>query len=332
MYIIKPIHRYTAVFPKIRAIPFSSNKSTPTNPIKGDVTDMIRVTIIIGLIIYIYQSYKGKALYDKKYWTYALKFNIPLIPYYLSQMIFNQSDRIMISRMSGQTNAALYSVAYQFAVVLVFVINSINSSFVPWTYRSIKDKKHNMIKKVTNIIIIFIATMLIVLILFGPEAIAILGGSKYKDAIWVVPPVAGSLLFLFLSQLCINVMFYFEENSYLVKGSILSAVLNIVLNFILIPVFGYVVAGYTTLFSYIVFWLSNLYYMNKSCKDKIEDYRYDTLFDWKKIFIIATAFTVLSYSYSSYPFINLKYSIILFLFNKAIIPIIPTNIILNQIV
>lgn len=48
-------------------------------------------------------------------------------------------------------------------------------------------------------------------------------------------------------------MFYFEENSYLVKGSILSAVLNIVLNFILIPVFGYVVAGYTTLFSYIVF-------------------------------------------------------------------------------
>ena len=53
MYIIKPIHRYTAVFPKIRAIPFSSNKSTPTNPIKGDATDMIRVTIIIGLYLYI---------------------------------------------------------------------------------------------------------------------------------------------------------------------------------------------------------------------------------------------------------------------------------------
>lgn len=78
------------------------------------------VYLCIGLIIYIYQLYKGKALYDKKYWTYALKFNIPLIPYYLSQMIFNQSDRIMISRMSGQTNAALYSVAYQFAVVFSF--------------------------------------------------------------------------------------------------------------------------------------------------------------------------------------------------------------------
>lgn len=250
------------------------------------------VYICIGLVIYIYQLYKGKTLYDKKYWRYALKFNLPLIPYYLSQMIFNQSDRIMISNMSGQTSAALYSVAYSFAVVLVFVINSINSSFVPWTYRSIKAKKYDMIKKVTNIIIIFIASMLIVLILFGPEAIAILGGNKYKDAIWVVPPVAGSLLFLFLSQLCINVMFYFEENSYLVRGSILSAVLNIILNYLLIPIFGYVVAGYTTLVAYIVFWLSNLYYMNKSCKDKIEDYKLNTLFDWKKIFIIAFVFTL----------------------------------------
>ena len=49
------------------------------------------VYLCIGLIIYIYQLYKGKALYDKKYWTYALKFNIPLIPYYLSQMIFINS-------------------------------------------------------------------------------------------------------------------------------------------------------------------------------------------------------------------------------------------------
>ena len=51
--------------------------------------------------------------------------------------------------------------------------------------------------------------MLIVLILFGPEAIAILGGSKYKDAIWVVPPVAGSfiiLIFITIMYKC-NVLF-----------------------------------------------------------------------------------------------------------------------------
>ena len=259
------------------------------------------VYVCIGLIVYLYHIYKGKALYSKEYWKYALRFNIPLVPYYLSQMIFNQSDRIMISRMCGVDQAALYSVAYQFAVVLVFVINSINSSFVPWTYRQIKAKSYDMIKKVTNVLVIFIAIMMLSLILFGPEAIMILGGKKYLDAIRVIPPVAGSLLFLFLSQLSINVMFYFEENTYLVKGSILSAVLNIVLNFILIPILGYVSAGYTTLFSYIAFWLCNLYYMNKTCKDKIDDYQFDTLFDLKKIFLLAIIFVVaiivLSFTY-----------------------------------
>ena len=259
------------------------------------------VYVCIGLIVYLYHIYKGKALYSKEYWKYALRFNIPLVPYYLSQMIFNQSDRIMISRMCGVDQAALYSVAYQFAVVLVFVINSINSSFVPWTYRQIKAKSYDTIKKVTNVLVIFIAIMMLSLILFGPEAIMILGGNKYLDAIWVIPPVAGSLLFLFLSQLSINVMFYFEENTYLVKGSILSAVLNIVLNFILIPILGYVSAGYTTLFSYIAFWLCNLYYMNKTCKDKIDDYQFDTLFDLKKIFLLAIIFVVaiivLSFTY-----------------------------------
>lgn len=259
------------------------------------------VYVCIGLIVYLYHIYKGKALYSKEYWKYALRFNIPLVPYYLSQMIFNQSDRIMISRMCGVDQAALYSVAYQFAVVLVFVINSINSSFVPWTYRQIKAKSYDTIKKVTNVLVIFIAIMMLSLILFGPEAIMILGGKKYLDAIRVIPPVAGSLLFLFLSQLSINVMFYFEENTYLVKGSILSAVLNIVLNFILIPILGYVSAGYTTLFSYIAFWLCNLYYMNKTCKDKIDDYQFDTLFDLKKIFLLAIIFVVaiivLSFTY-----------------------------------
>ena len=47
---------------------------------------------------FISNNYKqGKKFFSKKYWKYALKFNIPLIPYYLSQVVFNTSDRIMIS-------------------------------------------------------------------------------------------------------------------------------------------------------------------------------------------------------------------------------------------
>ena len=267
------------------------------------IVSNVFVYLSIGLFIYFYHLKKGKTLFDKNYWTYALKFNIPLIPYYLSQMIFNQSDRIMIKSMCNFDKVALYSMGNQLGLVLVFVLNAINSSFVPWMYNNLKKENYKPLKKVSNYLVFLISCILLSLILFGPECIYILGGTKYASAVWVVPPVAGSLLFLFLSQLSINIMFFYEDTSALVKGSILSAVINVVLNYLLIPIFGFIAAGYTTLFSYIIFWLSNLYYMNKTCSNKIKEYRMDLLFDFKilikisSIFLIALIIFTISYSY-----------------------------------
>lgn len=250
----------------------------------------------IAIIIYIYHLYKGKAFFDKRYWIYALKFNLPLIPYYLSQSIFNQSDKIMIERLVSLNKAGIYSLAYQASVIINFVINAINSSFVPWLYRKIKVKDFDSTKKISNILVILISLMLVMIILFGPELIMILGGKKYQEAIWIIPPVTSSLLFLFLSQLSINIMFYYEDNTSLIKGSILSAILNIVLNYICIPIFGYVAAGYTTLLAYIVFWICNLYYMDKVCMKKICGYHRKMLFDYSYLIKFAVIFCIICVS------------------------------------
>ena len=61
-----------------------------------------------------------------------------------------------------------------------------------------------------------------------------IAGPEYYEAIWVVPPIAASLFFLFMSQLSINIEFYFGENTLLIKGSIISAVVNVVLNLVFI--------------------------------------------------------------------------------------------------
>ena len=46
------------------------------------------------------------------------------------------------------------------------------------------------------------------------------------------------------------------------KISAVCASVNVVLNYFLIPIYGYVAAAYTTLFSYIVFALSHIFYVN----------------------------------------------------------------------
>lgn len=281
--------------------------------------------ILVGLILYFYNWKKGKSLYVKEYWVFALKFNLPLIPYYLSQMVFNQSDRLMIDYLSGRDKAGIYGVAYSMGLVLNFVINAINGSFVPWTYKSIRDKKQKNIKNIANGISVLVAVMLSLLILVTPELMRFIAGPEYYEAIWVVPPIAASLFFLFMSQLSINIEFYFGENTLLIKGSIISAVVNVVLNLIFIKMFGYIAAGYTTLIAYIIFCLTNYSCMKKICKKEFgEENR--KLYDIKFLSILSIVFLITMVVMTLlYPFVIVRYVIIvailfvLFLKRKLII-------------
>ena len=188
---------------------------------------------------------------------------MPLLAYYLSQVVFNQSDRIMISHYCGTDKAAMYGVAYNLALVLNFVLNAINNSYVPWFYGRIKAGKTEENRAVSCGIAVLMALLLLCVIWYAPEIIRVMAGKQYTEAVGVVAPIAMSLLLLFYSQLFINVEFYYEEKRALVAASVGSAVVNIVLNALLIPRFSFVAAGYTTLASYILFAVCNYMTMKR---------------------------------------------------------------------
>lgn len=247
------------------------------------------VNILIGGVIFSYNIIKGKKLYNKEFWHYALSFNIPLLAYYLSQVIFNQSDRIMISHMVNTSAAAMYGVAYNLAMILTFLLNAINSSYVPWLYGKIRENKGSENKLISVMLAVIMALMIQIVIWFAPEIIIIMAGEQYGPAVYVVAPVAMSLLFLFYCQLFINVEFYFEEKKLLVYGSLMAAILNIVLNYVFIEKFGFVAAGYTTLVSYMAFAVSN-YFTMKVCLRKHN--RPDDLYDYKALTLVLLIFMI----------------------------------------
>lgn len=226
------------------------------------------INLIFGLVIFIINMIKGKKFFVKKYWIYSLKFNLPLIIYYLSQIIFNQSDKIMIEKMIGLEEAGIYSVAYSLALVLTVVLNAINASYVPWLYGKIKDNNHEKNKKMSLIITILMCTLVGGLIWVSPEIVYIMAGPEYSDAVWIIPPVAISLILLLFSQFFINIEFYYESRFKLVISSIGAALINIGLNYLLLPKFGYIVAGYTTLLSYFIFCICNFLSIRKVISKK----------------------------------------------------------------
>lgn len=253
------------------------------------------VYIVVGAVLLVMALFKGKAAFNKEYWKYALAFNIPLIPYYLSQSVFNQSDKVMIDHICGRGDAAVYGLAYSVAMLLTIVLNALNNAYVPWVYEKIKKGERKDNQKMACIISIIMAVMLLGVVAITPELILFLshGKPEYGKAIWVVPPVALSLLLLFYSQLFINVEFYFEEKKKLVYGTVVAALLNVVLNALLIPVFGFIAAAYTTLISYVAFTVMNYYYYKKMLKEKGIA---DDLYNMKLMILILLAYTVLSYA------------------------------------
>lgn len=215
---------------------------------------------IFGIILAIVIIIKGKKFYSKIYWKYALKFNIPLIPHYLSMNILYSSDRLMINNMIGSSQAAIYNIAYTLSSMMTILTNAINNSFIPYSYKALKDKSYNVIGRVANELLLVVALLCILTMLVGPELVLIVGGQKYYEAIWIMPPVATSVFFMFLYPLFGNIEFYYEKTNYVLVASSCGAILNIILNYIFIKLFGYIAAGYTTLICYILFSFAHYFF------------------------------------------------------------------------
>lgn len=222
------------------------------------------VTILICGVIYVGNFVKGKTFYNRKYWWYAIHFNVPLVPHYLSTLLLNQSDRLMISKLVGKSEAGIYSLSHNLAMVLNILTSAINNAFAPWLYNQLKKKEYRKIALVSNGLFLMVAVALGLLIGLAPEVISLMATKDYYEAIYIIPPLAASLYFMFMYQIFANVEFYFEENKFIMYASVSGAGLNILLNYIFVQSFGYLAAGYTTLVCYIVFGIAHYIFMKKT--------------------------------------------------------------------
>lgn len=292
-------------------VQFSEDKVT------ARILGMLLVELIAYFGLFISQLKKGKQFFNKKFWKYALGFNIPLIPHYLSSTVLNSADRIMISDMVGDYEAGIYNLAYQVSMVMTLFNTALTQTIEPWLYKKINSKEIDSISKVAYPALIGIASLNILLIALAPEAVAIFAPEEYKEAIYIIPPVAMSGCFMFLYFFFAVFEFYYKKTKFIAGATMAGAVLNIVLNYIFINLFGYMAAGYTTLVCYIVYAVCHYLGMNKVCKDNLEEIRpYKT----KIILLISLVFMGIGFMFLfTYNYPVIRYTLLLTIVVVAIV-------------
>lgn len=248
------------------------------------IFSVVLAEVAVAGTLLVLQAYRGRVFFRKKHWCYALGFNIPLIPHYLSGTILSQGDRIMIQHMVGESAVGIYSVAYSIGMLVQLFTNAINNSITPWMYENLNQKNYRNIRKNINYILLFLAGIIIALCFFVPELVLIFGSEEYYNAIYVVPPVASSVYFIFLYNIFAIPQMYCEKQQFMAVASVCAAGLNIVLNAIFIPIFGYYAAGYTTVVSYIVYSVGHFIFTRRICKKEMGSFK---MFDSSMILLIS---------------------------------------------
>ncbi|MEG1821608.1 MAG: oligosaccharide flippase family protein [Clostridiales bacterium] len=214
--------------------------------------------VLVGLFI-IYSFFKEhRPVINKKYWQYGIRISIPIIPHGLSQLILTQFDRLMILRIIGSAAAGIYSFAYTLAMILQIIYTSLDSIWTTWFFEKMNRKEYGEIKQKSAWYVILVSLITVMFFLVAPEVIMVASGEAYWDAKYVVIPVGLGLYFSFLYYFPAGVEYYYKKTVFIAIGTMSAAVINIILNFIFIPKYGYVIAAYTTIFSYILYFVFHL--------------------------------------------------------------------------
>lgn len=300
---------------------------TPAN--KGEVRILAYLavnTILPGLIFYFVNYRKSRTFYDIGLWKYAVTFAVPLIPHYLSETLLNQTDKIMINAYFSSSEAGIYNIAFTAAAFVQILTSAINTAYIPWQFQKIKSKDYKSLGAVSYSVLLFLAVLIAFVTLFAPEIVNVLAGARYMGAVGLIPTLGASVFFNYMYQLYARIEMYCEKKSYTVIATFSATFLNIVLNAVFMPYFGYAFAGISTLLSHILFCVMHYYFYRRVCKECLNGAKIYDLRVMIGISLLLLAFAILITC--SYKYIYLRIAIVcviiivIIIFRKRIIKIV----------
>ena len=238
------------------------------NRLLGRIAGSAIPTIVIGIILYIVLMCRGRKV-RVNYWKYALPICIPYIPHVLSLSLLNSMDKMMITKICGAEENALYSVAYSCGAVITMLVTSLNTAFAPWLGEKLNQNRYDEIRKVSKYYILLFVSGTCGIMLITPELLLVMGGRSYKEAIYVMPPVAFGCVCQFMYTMYVNVEQFRKKTVGMAFASMTAALSNYLLNSVFIPRYGYIAAAYTTLASFAVLLFIHMFLVRKMGLQKV---------------------------------------------------------------
>lgn len=238
--------------------------------------DFVYLLVAVCLIVWMFVGRRPK--FKTKYVKTTLAFTIPIIPHLLSQMVLTQCDLVMISYFCGSSKSGIYSMGHTVGFLALTVMSQIMASWSPWVYRRMEDKEFKTIFDNSKLIVLVGAYISIGLLTISTELIKIFLTDVYSPCIYIVPTLVVAMFFQFIYIFVYDFQFFNKKAKSIAASSIVAAIFNLITNYIFIPKFGFLAAGFTTLASYFVLLMINYFFTVRIGINKVYDIK--QLFAW----------------------------------------------------
>ena len=208
----------------------------------------------IAVLLFIeMMRYKGK-LIDINDWKYALSIALPSVVMSISYMMMQQCDKVMITNICGSSDTAVYSVIYYLGYAIIAVDQAVAPVRQAWIYQKLDEQDVHEAGNIQKWYLVVIAILTTGLIMAGPEVVKIIAPSSYWQFEYIVPFVVSACMMM-LYRFYTEITLFYKKNMILSMCVCVCAIINIILNAVLIPRAGAVAACYTTVVSYFLLFI-----------------------------------------------------------------------------
>lgn len=241
----------------------------------------ILFAFIAGNVREVIRDYK----FDIKLTKAMAAYSVVLIPNTFMWWIMNSSDRVMVTSIIGVAANGIYAVSYKLPSLVSTMTGIFNQA---WSYSAIREDgaedENEYNNMVFNRLISIVMLLSIALLTIVKPFLRLYVGMDYYSA-WEYTPflIIGSAYLTLATFMATSYTVHKDSFGYLFSATF-GAVLNIVLNFLLIPIIHVYGAAFATCISYIAVFAFRLIHTKKYIKYNIKN----------KEFIGGSVFLILS--------------------------------------
>ncbi len=240
---------------------------------------LANITLLLATSVYQFKNLVLK--FDREAAREMFHFGSPLIFTSIAAILITISDRIIINIYGQLADVGIYTLAYKVGSVSnLLVIGSFALGFLPIVFKKFGEPNFNrFFSKMLTYFIGITILLTLVISLFSNEIIKLISSDNpdYWVAVILVPFIAYMFLFKALQSYLSYVFLFIKRTKFNARVTVFGVLINIGLNFILIPIIGIYGAITATAFSYISMGLYTYYLAQK---------HYKIVYEYKRIVLL----------------------------------------------